>query len=91
VCGFLSERVGLGLRPPLAELAASGIGAGLALITRRGVVPNDETPRPRPDDDAWIVFTLGSTGKPKGVAISHRPAAATKSADDRGERRRCRY
>ena len=57
------------------------LGAGLALTTRREVVPNGERRWPRPDDDAWIIFTSGSTGKPKGVAVSHRSAAAFVDAE----------
>ena len=57
------------------------LGAGLALTTRAGVIPEGERRRPNPDDDAWIIFTSGSTGKPKGVAISHRSAAAFVDAE----------
>ncbi|WP_084681591.1 Pls/PosA family non-ribosomal peptide synthetase [Actinomycetospora chiangmaiensis] len=39
--------------------------------------------RPRPSDDAWIIFTSGTTGTPKGVAVTHRSAAAFVDAEAR--------
>ncbi|GAA2259805.1 non-ribosomal peptide synthetase [Streptomyces amakusaensis] len=51
---------------------------------RTDPLPGPEaTPRPGPEDDAWVIFTSGSTGKPKGVAVTHRAAAAFVDAEAR--------
>ncbi|MGI5154378.1 amino acid adenylation domain-containing protein [Microbispora sp. CA-102843] len=50
-------------------------GASLVLTTAdlADVPPSDEeVPRPRPRNTAYVLYTSGSTGRPKGVVVPHR-------------------
>jgi non-ribosomal peptide synthetase-like protein len=58
------------------------LGSGLSLRMRPDLAaPRHALRPPRPDDDAWIIFTSGSSGTPKGVAVTHRSAAAFVDAE----------
>jgi amino acid adenylation domain-containing protein len=72
-----------------AELiwAAGGVRAILGndgkLTWREARAAGKGARRPRPDDDAWVIFTSGTSGTPKGVAVTHRSAAAFVDAEAR--------
>ncbi|MEU4745381.1 amino acid adenylation domain-containing protein, partial [Actinosynnema sp. NPDC023658] len=55
--------------------AAIGGDLGVPTVTAQDG-PTATFPRPRPDDEAYVLYTSGSTGTPKGVVITHRNAAA---------------
>ncbi len=57
------------------------IGSGREVTRRLGRPTGAGAGRPRPEDDAWIIFTSGTTGKPKGVAVTHGSAAAFVDAE----------